>query len=283
MSQPLRDIAVFFDDSESGRRILEIAANLAGEHNAHLIGICAAANDYAIPEDAYARGDAVQDVVRRQQSSVAAHLLYAGQALARAAVRHGIETEFRVIPFTESGGDAALHSLYCDLLVAGHPAPGAPLAWSSTQMLEKTGVPIMLVPDTWIGDVIGRRIVLAWNGSRQARRAVADALPLLVSAEVVALLIVDSEHVDEPTHHDKEPLGVDMANYLTRHGVHVDLSRISSQGRGTAETILNHAVSRNADLIVFGAYSRSRISETLFGGVTRTLLKTGQVPLFVSH
>lgn len=282
MSQTLRDIAVFFDDSEPGRRTLELAATLAGEHSSHLIGICAVANDYESPADGYALGEAVREVASRQHQSIAAHLLHAGQALAEAAARHGIETEFRVIPFTESGSEAALHSLCCDLLVAGNPAAGAPLAWSSTRMLEKTGVPILMVPNSWSGNVIGQRIVLAWNASRQARRAIADALPLLVAADVVALLIVDAEQPGEE-HHDKDALGVDMKAYLVRHGVHVDLSRISAQEKSVAEAILDHAVACHADLIVFGAYSRPRISETLFGGVTRSLLKTGQLPLFVSH
>lgn len=279
MSHLLKDIAVFFDASAAGRQILDRAAQLAGAQQAHLIGICAASPGEQRPQDAYAFGPALEDVAARQQSARDAQLLQAGQALAITAARYDIHAEFRVIPYSESGSAAALHALYCDLLMVAEPAVGTPLSWSTTQMLQTSGVPLLRVPAAWHGEAIGRHIVLAWNASRPARRAVADALPLLVTAATVDLLLIDAQpqaggYGDDP--------GADMAAYLARHGVHVELLSIASHGHSVAEAILAEAAARHADLIVFGAYSRPRLREAVFGGVTRSLLAASPLPLFVS-
>lgn len=283
MSQMLKDIAVFFDVSDGGKQILEKAARLAEAQNARLIGITSTEANHAesSPSDGFARGAAIHEVIERLQAASAAHLLNAAQALKEVADRHGVSPEFRVIPYVESGVGMALHSLYCDVLVVSHPkTPGAPFAWSAIDVLQQTGVPLLLVPDDWSGQQLGRRIVVAWNASRQARRAVADALPLLIAAEAVDLLIVDAARKAE--WHGEEP-GSDMAHYLARHGVVVNLERTDSAGKPVAEVIRDHALAMGADLIVFGAYSRPRISEVVLGGVSRTLLADVPLPLFVSH
>lgn len=280
MSHMLKDIAVFFDDSAAGLRILESAARLASAQDAHLIGLSSINENESHPGDGFALGHAVHEVVTRRLQSVAMRLAQARQALSKAAARHGVTEEFRVLPHTQNGGEVALHSLYCDLLMVGQPATGAPQSWSATQVLQRTGMPLLIVPQDWRGDTIGRRIVMTWNASRQARRALADALPLMTLAESVDVLIVDPEH--DGDRHGEEP-GADIAAYLARHQVHVEARPVASQKRAIAETILQEASDRNADLVVFGAYSRPRLSEAVFGGVTRTLLESEHLPLFVSH
>lgn len=279
MPNTFKDIAVFFDTSAVGLRILETAAQLASAQSAHLIGISSAAGDGGAPASGFAIGGGLRDAVRRREQSAALRLLHAGKALGQAALRHDVHAEFRAISHTQAGAEAALYSLYCDLLAVASPAVGTPLAWSVTQVLERTGVPLLLLPHGWKASV-GRRVVMAWNASRQARRALADALPLLAAAELVDLLIVDP--YDGEGRHGEEP-GADIAAYLARHGAKVEVRRVLSQGKGVAETILDYALARAADLVVFGAYSRPRFSEALFGGVTRTLLGTGKLPLFISH
>ncbi|HEY8331777.1 MAG TPA: universal stress protein [Pseudomonas sp.] len=279
----LKDIAVFYDVSHEGKHILETAAVLAEKQNARLIGITAtnSSDIESYPSDSFARGAGIGEVISRLQSSTAAHLLHAAQALKEVADRHGVTAEFRAIPWSESGVEMSLHSLYCDLLVVNHPkAPGAPFAWSSIDVLQQTGVPLLIVPQSWRSIQLGQRITVAWNASRQARRAVADALPLLISAEAVDLLIVDPERKAEL--HGEEP-GADMGSYLARHGVRVNLERIDSADKPVADVILEHAVKAKADLIVFDAYSRPKLSELVLGGVSRTLLSSVPLPLFVSH
>ena len=141
-------------------------------------------------------------------------------------------------------------------------------------------MPLLIIPNGWRGETVGRRIVMAWNASRQARRALADALPLMTAAESVDLLIVDPQSDEE--RHGEEP-GADIAGYLVHHQVPVEVRCRSSRGGAVAQVLLREAAERGADLLVFGAYSRPRISEAVFGGVTRTLLDSEQVPLFISH
>ena len=282
MTYTFKDIAVFFDTGETGLRVLDIAASLAGNQQAHLIAMTTATADEGPPADHFARGAAISEVIARRSASAAAHISRAGQLLAKLAARHGTDnTELRVIASTESAGESLLHVLYCDLLVVGHPEPhGAPHAWSLDQVLHRAGVPVLILPDAWAGEKLGQRITVAWNASRPARRALADAMPLLCRAQEVQLLIVDADRQGDV--HGEEP-GADIAAYLARHGVQVELQCLVSRGRPVVEVIEEQARHNRADLVVFGAYSRSRISETVFGGVTRHMLSHAPLPLFVSH
>ena len=281
MSTLLKDIAVLFDASESGQRILDTAARLAGTHASHLIGITALAQQPASLQAGFAKGEALHEVIIRHQSVMSAHALQLGQSLSSALQRHDVSGELRVISHAESSSESSLHALYCDLLVVSHPdIPASPLAWSPPQILQQSGIPILIVPRDWGEKPIGQKVLVAWNGSRQSRRAIADAMPILVTAAEVTLLIIDPEH--KAKLHGDEP-GADMAAYLARHHVRVELLRGTSAGAPVADVIIAHAKAAHCDMVVFGAYSRPKLSEALFGGVTRTLLAEVPVPLFVSQ
>lgn len=281
MSYSLKSIAVFFDSSDEGLHILEIAVRLADEQDAHLIGLIAASYGDSYSAGTFAKGDAIREVIQRKQSALALRLLHAGQALAKVSDKYGIASEFRVIPASESGGESALHALYCGLLLVSHPnMNGTPIGWSLPQMLQRIGISVLVVPENWSGNVLGQRITVAWNASRQARRALIDAHPLLAHAREVQLLIVDSE--EHPGLHGEEP-SADTAAYLARHSVNVVLQRISSQGNAVADVIAAEATNNHSDLIVSGAWSHSRFTEAMLGGVTRTLLNNVPHPLFISH
>lgn len=278
MNHTLKDIAVFFDESEAGRRILYTAAQLARSQHAHLIGITTTAYTGALIADGFARGDAMGEVIQHRQTLIHSHLIRAGQSLATTATRYGITAEFRVIPYGELDVEIGLRSLHCDLSVVSHPdAPGVPFPWSSANVLKRTGSPILIVPHSWGGRALAHRVAVGWNGSHQARRAIDDALPLLIAAESVDLLTVDPEQEPEPPEQDN------IAIHLARHGVRMDIHHIRSGGKPIADVLVSHAVKANADLIVFGAYSRLRISEAILGGVSRTLLADVPLPLFVSR
>ncbi|BBN90452.1 universal stress protein [Azospira sp. I09] len=279
MSHMIQDIAVLFDDSPHGLTTLETAARLASKQKAKLIGITTTDKGEATLEDGFARGKGIADVIHKLKVSTEEHLRRRAEKLTSTASRHGISSEFRTIPYFDDG-KVDLNSLYSDLVVVGaSETPGAPFGWSYIKALQRTGIPLVIVPQSWGDRPIGRKITVAWNASRQARRAVADAFPLLLSADTVDLLIVDPEHNAEM--HGKYP-GADMATYLAHHGVEVKLRRTFSQGKSIAEVIVANAVVLDSDLIVFGAYSRSQISEAVLGGVSRTLLAEVPLPLFVS-
>jgi nucleotide-binding universal stress UspA family protein len=174
-----------------------------------------------------------------------------------------------------------VNSLYSDLVILGHPQPrGLPENWTADRLLTATGVPVLAIPDGWDSRTIGTKALVAWNGSRQARRAIIDAMPLLSMAQSVTVLVVDSAKT--PQKYGEEP-GANISLYLTRHGIQVELQQTTSSGTSIAGTILSKATEQSMDLIVIGAYSHGRRTEALFGGVTRDLLAHASIPILLSR
>jgi nucleotide-binding universal stress UspA family protein len=120
--------------------------------------------------------------------------------------------------------------------------------------------------------------MLCWDGSRSAARAAADAMPFILRAKAVEMVIVASE----PPKSDELP-GADMAHHLARHGAKVELKRIVTAKTDVASTILSHAADNSADLLVMGGYGHSRLREFILGGVTRGILGSMTIPTLLSH
>lgn len=138
---------------------------------------------------------------------------------------------------------------------------------------------MLLVPSKGMISSIGNRVLVAWNGSTQAARAISQALPVLRNASKVVVGIVDPFIGDDD--HGEEP-GAEIALYLTRHGVHAEVMRQASEGEaGTA--LLDMTRSVQADLLVMGAYGHARLREIMLGGATRTVLNTMTLPVLLSH
>lgn len=171
---------------------------------------------------------------------------------------------------------------WCDLVVAKRPVlnPDAPLGWGTvSRTVFGAGVPVMVVPEmAKIGD-LGSRILIAWNHSREATRAIRGALPLLARAQQIVVLdgaeqqsLVGARHLPQ----------LDLAGFLGRHGIKAEFRPFtprSDYGAG----ILDAAHGMQADLIVMGAWGHSRIAELVLGGATRHLFQHSDLPLFVAH
>lgn len=278
-----RDIAVFLDASAAGESIGRHAARLAQRHKAHLVGVYGVSRDDAGHDaESYARGtQAIQEVIDRRRAADEQKILAAGRYLGDLSREYVISSEFRVVWSDGPKDDAPLRALHCDLIVSAQPQPaGLPANWSAERLLLTTGIPVLLIPDGWAGEAVGDTVLIAWNRSREARRAVGDALPFLGAAQRVTVLVVDSDR--NPEHFGESP-GVNLAEHLSRHDAKVDLASISSKGAPIAEVILGQANERGADLLVIGAYSHPRTSELLFGGVTRSLLSGTRMPMLISR
>jgi nucleotide-binding universal stress UspA family protein len=197
------------------------------------------------------------------------------------SAKRDLSAEFRVIRRGGSDEDLILSSLHSDLVVIGQrELQEMPGYLAPERLLLASGAPILVVPSGWKSEPIGKNILVGWNASREARRAVADALPFLVEAASVTLLVVDSDK--RARRHGEEP-GADIALYLARHGAQVEVAQVSSRGSPVADIILSYAADHGADLIVIGAYSHARSIEMVFGGVTRTLLKQAPIPVLMSR
>jgi len=140
------------------------------------------------------------------------------------------------------------------------------------------GRPVIVLPYAGRTPPFGENVVVAWDGSREAARALADALPILRRARFVTVSIVE-KHPDR-----KEPAGFDAAGYLERHGIRAGFASIPRvSGVSTGATLLNQVTALHADLLVMGAYGHARAAEHVLGGVTRALLGTMTVPVLMSH
>lgn len=142
-----------------------------------------------------------------------------------------------------------------------------------------SGRPVIVVPYIQKDGLKLNRIVCCWDGSRAAARAVNDALPLLKKAQVVELFIA----ANEKTRNERENRGLDIGNHLARHGVKVEVTIASAADIGVTDAILSHVADCSASMIVMGGYGHSRLREFVLGGVTRGILSTMTVPVFMSH
>ncbi len=210
-----------------------------------------------------------------------------GFAQEKAALEARIKRAARPIALREmlsaaslAGGDAAVHARHADLTVMLRPGVDTWRVDVFENVLFSSGRPVLLTPPTWKGPEIGRNIVVAWNGKREAARALGDATPFLDSADKITIVTIDAH----PSIDGVGPApGVDIAAHLARRGLKVEVRNLDGLGRDAAETLMTGAAELGADLIVMGGYGRARFSEWIFGGVTRAVIEKSPIPVFMSH
>ena len=277
----LRDVVAFIDGRPDNAGVAELAGTIACDHQAHLTAVFIAPERPLNPHDALVIGDAVQQLVAEEEAWRTQTEAASRRQLEVVAGSFGIEAEWRVIP-RFSNYDATVHARYGDVAIVARSEAGEE-HWGDHELLDalilSSGRPIVVLPPRCHATRI-RRVLVGWNAGREAARAVADSLPLLIKAEAVLVLAVDAE--PGRGGHGQEP-GADVACHLARHGAQVDVRRLSSNGDDVARLILAQADAFRADLVVMGAYGRSRLAEHVFGGVTRTMLRDAALPVLLSH
>jgi nucleotide-binding universal stress UspA family protein len=180
--------------------------------------------------------------------------------------------------------DPVVHARYADLTILGQLDPDRGETEWIRPRPERVGLaagrPVLVIPYAGHFENLGRRVVIAWNATREAARAVADAMPLLASAELVTVLTIDPR--EGPDAHGEVP-GADIAAHLALHGVTAQIERTVSGGLPVGEVLLSRIADLGADLLVMGLYGHSRARELLLGGATRTLLRSMTLPVLMSH
>ena len=209
----------------------------------------------------------------------------AATAVARfetAAKRAGVSAETRTLSASISGASDMLARLgrRFDLVLVGQADRELGTADDvlDEAALFDSGRPVLFVPFIQKEGLKLDRVMVCWDGSRAATRAIADSLPFLKKAKQVEIVMVSSK----PANGD-EIAGVDLGQHLARHGLTVDVKRITSPDIDVASTILSHAADSSADFIVMGGYGHSRFREFVLGGVTKSILDTMTVPVLMSH
>jgi nucleotide-binding universal stress UspA family protein len=276
----LGEIVVFIDGGTESAGILEFAGIIAHEHRARLISVFMQPEPAATTPEMFARGkgmDSVIEVHRAQLEKIEAERVAQFEAIVR---RHGIRSEWRSLPYLSS--EVGVHAYYADLVVIARPEPvgqtAAPPGLAESLVLS-SGRPIIVFPPR---DKVSRvrRILVGWNATREAIRAVADAVPLFARAEAAEVLIVDYQR--QRARHGQEP-GAEIARRLAGLGAHVEVRRLASGGKDVGRLLLSQAAAFGADLLVMGAYGHTQLREWMFGGVTRTVLYEAGLPVLMSR
>jgi nucleotide-binding universal stress UspA family protein len=200
----------------------------------------------------------------------------------KAAAAAGVSAETRILTASVSGAADQLGRLSrrFDLAVVGQPErdKSVPDEVVDEGVLFESGRPVIFVPFIQKGGLKLGKIMVCWDGSRAATRAVADALPFLQKAKQVEIVMIAG---GKPK--GDEIAGADLGQHLARHGLKVDVKRITSPEIDVPSTILSYAADSGADMIVMGGYGHSRLREFILGGVTRGLLESMTVPVLMSH
>ena len=276
-----QNLLVHLDSSKACDVRVEVAVALAHRHQAHLTGLHLVAAPVAA---SFSRGylpPEVTEALARRTEEAAERVLarftavVEGQQLSfETRIDHGFDTEFPDL--------LSIHARYCDLMIMGQIDPDEASAQRhlTEQVALASGGPLLVVPFVGAPKTLGERVVVAWDASREAARAVADALPLLQQAQLVRVVTVNAR--PGRFGHGAEP-GADLALRLARHGVTVEVHALDSGANHVGNAILADVANANADLLVMGAYGHSRLRELVLGGVTQTVLEEMTVPVLLSH
>ncbi|MFO1162798.1 MAG: universal stress protein [Reyranellaceae bacterium] len=277
-----KTILVHCDAGRAAPARLELAATLAERHQAHLIGLHARPPFEPVIADAGAFP--MDRLFDDHAAALAASEDGSSMAFAAAVKGKSVASEWRS---ADGYADALLtvHARYADLTVVGQNDPefssGLPLPPDLPEIVALgTGRPVLVVPFVGVPASFGRRVMLCWNASREAARAATDAMPLLRSAEIVTVLVVDPE--TSAAGHGGEP-GADVATWLSRHGVNVTVQRDVAADADVGDVILSRARDCGCDLVVMGIYGHSRLRELVLGGASRTMLASMTLPVLMSH
>jgi len=271
------------------RSYLDVAFHLARTFDAHILGLHIQPDPRAaLP---YIGEGMTAEVVQQmcdladkegQERSKAAERLFheareaAGIPMLEGERRPGLTASW-ISRMGDQSETVALFGRIADITVVGRSDVSLDLPESGIKegLLFRSGRPILFVPGK-VETPFPRNVAVAWNGSVEASRAVGNAIPLLKRAEKVEVLYAG-----------ETPLGAPSAEYLsayfTYHGIEARLVEVTDRDSSTGEALLNKTHDLGADLLVMGAYTRSRLRQMLLGGVTSHMLEHADLPVFMSH
>lgn len=275
-----RTILLHVNSHHPSTDVMRFAADVTEQFGIHLIGAVATGYPSLVVGDAYGGSGQYLQMMQQELEEVAAR---AAVVFEEECKRLGTPSyEARVI--TGSTVDAIiLNSRYSDLVILEQPdvdarQPADDVRFIGDILLNVTR-PVLVAPRSSLSRSVFKRVLVAWNGSNEAARAVNGALPLLQQAELVQVVVVNA--TETISAHGQEP-GADLALYLTRHGVSTDVCNLKLS-TDPAYAVFGQASEFGADLLVMGAYGHSRLREYILGGTTREVLRSMKMPVLMAH
>lgn len=289
-----KDILVHLDNHSNRESRLRIALSLAQENKARLLALYELdvpripPAPFMATEGLTPTNEAIRETYERERDGAFTDASNLEAAFRAEIKRRSLTGEWQIHP--DEPGDIidaiTARARYADLVVLGQVDPSKTLSGSHSKIPETVmigcGRPVLFIPFSGHVSGIGKSILIAWDGSRVAARAVADALPLLRNAETVTVLSVGRGKVGEGS---GDQSARDLVDHLAQHGiraqpVHLEIARTETE---IGELILSRAAGQGCDLVVMGGYGHSRARELILGGVTREVLQNMKIPVLMSH
>ncbi|HJV60755.1 MAG TPA: universal stress protein [Albitalea sp.] len=279
---PYRSMLVHLDSDPLCASRTRLAIAFAKERDCHLVGLAPTGlvDLPAVPGSASSLADYAAlawDTLRDTAESVTERF----REDCRAA---GVKSFEALIDEAEVAASLVSHAHCCDITLLSQASPQPQRQRIAQALVEdvvlRSARPTLVVPHAGRFETFGRSVMVAWDDSREAARALADALPLLVHAKRVQ--VVTWNEAGTRSDDTLRPRLDAVHRWLMWHGVSADM-RIETTDIGIAEAMLSRAADFGADLIVMGAYGHARWAERVLGGATRGLLAAMTVPVLMSH
>jgi nucleotide-binding universal stress UspA family protein len=283
----MKNLLAVIGDGSAGP-VLEASLKVAKRFNSHIVGLHSLTTEYAVVfggEMGFSISSEVDRTLEREghERRDQARRLFRdfmtqqGVPLGPAADHAGPSASWR----EEDGRQNAVVGMsgrVYDLILVEQPEKLASIAEATLEdALFESGRPVMMVPKA-IGANLGEKIAIAWNGSTETALTVAVSMPLLKQAGEVVVVAVGPQHMPEPG-----PTGEELARNLEGHGLKVSLRSAFGRDKPMGESFLKEAMAAGADLLLKGAYTRSRIRQMIFGGATRHIIMEARIPVIMAR
>jgi nucleotide-binding universal stress UspA family protein len=275
----IKDLVVNLTLAAARDPAADFAISIAAAFEAHIAATAFAFDPVVTPAVLDGLSSTWVDVQRDESRAAAKAAIDRFEA---AAKREGLSAEHRL--FETSLGDAiAVFGKIArrfDLSVVKQQEPDRP---NGDDLIVEAGLfqsgrPVIVVPYIQKAPLKLDRVLVAWDGSHGAARAIGDAMPFLRRAKAIDVVMVANGH----TKKDEVP-GVEIGQHLARHGLNIDVRQLVAENVDVANTILSYAADNAVDFMVMGGYGHSRLREFVLGGTTRSILQTMTVPALMAH
>ncbi|MGO1120111.1 universal stress protein [Rhodovibrionaceae bacterium A322] len=277
-----KNILVHLDSTKACAKRVAAAIELAQREEAHLVGLYVAAR---IVVPGYVMAQMPAQALEDQRALRQTQMQAAVDAFEAAADKAGVKYESRhtLSPAEDIFKIIGLHARYADLIVMGQDDEDDPASMGSAlveNVLLTAGCPTLVVPYIGAPEGFGKKVMMAWDASRESARAAKDAMGFLQKADEVNILCVNpkfgiGDHGEQP--------GADIALSLARHGVKAEAQHVVAPDIKVSDTLLSRAADESIDMLIMGGYGHSRLREVIMGGVTHHILRHMTVPVLMSH
>lgn len=273
----IKDILVFIDDGDANEERAISAFQLAKKHGAHLTAACLGSMKpvHAKSSDS--------EAIERMAYKLSNQLV---KDFTEEAAKVDLKVETIII-----SGDASVsaekmanYARNADLVILSQPNPSrdnySRIQDFVQEVILLSGRPILFMPYIGTDDILSKRTMIAWDGTPAASRAVHDAIPLMIDAEEVIILVVESKKQKEQKKNLQESR---LKAHLGNHGINATIRKVNPGKNDVPTVILNQITDNGIDLLIVGGYGTPTLKQKIFGSVSSTLLSSMTVPVLMSH